>query len=103
MSSITIPVKANHHPHIRPLNVLRDLSAVADLIELCFSPTMDRDGQCYLSAMRRANRAETDQGEGMPALGEGVSDLIEAFEEELRIHLRCKRVLEFDEERRMEL
>ena len=33
MSSITIPVKANDHPNLRPLNVLRDLSAVADLID----------------------------------------------------------------------
>src|SRR6266542_1703931 len=59
MSSITIPVKANDHPHMRPLNVLRDLSAVADLIELCFSPTMDNDGQRYLSDMRRASRDDS--------------------------------------------
>lgn len=59
MSSITIPVQANDHPHIRPLNVLRDLSAVADLIELCFSPTMDHDGQRYLSDMRRASRDDS--------------------------------------------
>ena len=59
MSSITIPVKVNDHPYIRPLNVLRDLSAVADLIELCFSPTMDNDGQRYLSDMRRASRDDS--------------------------------------------
>jgi len=59
MSSITIPVKASEHPHMRPLNVLRDLSTVADLIELCFSPTMDNDGQRYLSDMRRASRDDT--------------------------------------------
>lgn len=59
MSSITIPVKANEHPHIRPLNVLRDLPAVADLIELCFSSTMDNDGQRYLSDMRRASRDDS--------------------------------------------
>jgi len=59
MSSVTIPVKAQDHPHIRPLNVLRDLSAVADLIELCFSPTMDNDGQRYLSDMRRASRDDS--------------------------------------------
>jgi ribosomal protein S18 acetylase RimI-like enzyme len=59
MSSVTIPVKANDHPHIRPMNVLRDLSAVADLIELCFSSTMDRDGQRYLSDMRRASRDDS--------------------------------------------
>jgi GNAT superfamily N-acetyltransferase len=55
MSSITIPVKTREHPHVRPLNVLRDLSTVADLIELCFSPTMDNEGQRYLSDMRRAS------------------------------------------------
>jgi ribosomal protein S18 acetylase RimI-like enzyme len=59
MSSITIPVKANDHPHIRPLNVLRDLSAVADLIEQCFSSTMDNDGQRYLSDMRRASHDDS--------------------------------------------
>lgn len=56
MSTITIPAQTNQHPQLRPLNVLKDLSAVADLIELCFSPTMDNDGQRYLSDMRRASR-----------------------------------------------
>jgi len=55
MSAITLPAKASEHPHMRSLNVLRDLSAVADLIELCFSPTMDHEGQRYLSDMRRAS------------------------------------------------
>ena len=59
MSSITIPVKANDHPNIRPLNMLRDLPAVADLIELCFSSTMDNDGQRYLSDMRRASHDDS--------------------------------------------
>ena len=59
MSSITIPAKTNDHPNLRPLNVLRDLSTVADLIELCFSPTMDNDGQRYLSDMRRASRDDS--------------------------------------------
>ena len=59
MSSITIPVQANDHPYVRPLNMFRDLSAVADLIEVCFSPTMDNDGQRYLSDMRRASRDDT--------------------------------------------
>ena len=54
MSSITLPTKANEHPQVRSLNILRDLPTIADLIELCFSPTMDQDGQRYLSDMRRA-------------------------------------------------
>ena len=56
MSSITLPAQAHEYPQVRTLNILRDLSAVADLIELCFSPTMDQDGQRYLSDMRRASR-----------------------------------------------
>ena len=59
VSTVSIPVRVDNHPHIRPLNVLRDLSAVADLIELCFSPTMDHDGQRYLSDMRRASRDDS--------------------------------------------
>jgi GNAT superfamily N-acetyltransferase len=56
MSSITLPAKVQEHPQVRTLNILRDLPTVADLIELCFSPTMDQDGQRYLSDMRRASR-----------------------------------------------
>ncbi len=44
------------HPNLRALNVLRDLPQVADLIELCFSHTMDDDGQRYVRDMRRAGR-----------------------------------------------
>ncbi|MEW6084714.1 MAG: GNAT family N-acetyltransferase [Chloroflexota bacterium] len=58
MATIILPARANVHPHIRALNVLRDLSTVADLIELCFSNTMDNDGQRYLNDMRRAGRDE---------------------------------------------
>lgn len=53
MSSITIPARAEQHPNLRPLNVLRDLPAVADLIELCFSSTMDNEGRQYVQDMRR--------------------------------------------------
>src|SRR5215207_4727936 len=59
MSSITIPVKVKEHPNIRPLNMLRDLPAVADLIELCFSSTMDNEGQRYLTDMRRASHDDS--------------------------------------------
>ncbi len=38
---------------LRPLNVLRDLPSVADLIELCFSSTLDPDGRAYVDQMRR--------------------------------------------------
>ena len=56
MSSITIPARTDTHPHLRPLSILRDLPAVADLIEICFSPTMDNEGRRYLQDMRRAGK-----------------------------------------------
>jgi len=56
MSSITLPAKTDDHPQVRSLNILRDLPHVADLIELCFSSTMDGEGQRYISEMRRAGR-----------------------------------------------
>lgn len=56
MGTITIPVQDRSHPHLRPLNVLRDLSHVADLIELCFSNSMDNEDQRYVQDMRRASR-----------------------------------------------
>lgn len=39
---------------MRPLNPLRDLMAVADLIELCFHGTMDAEGRGFLSELRRS-------------------------------------------------
>jgi ribosomal protein S18 acetylase RimI-like enzyme len=49
-----ISVAATTRPgRIRPLNVLRDLPSVADLIELCFSTTLDPEGRSYIDQMRR--------------------------------------------------
>ena len=59
MSSVTLPARAEDHPHVRSLNILRDLPHVADLIELCFSNTMDGDGQRYVNDMRRAGRDDS--------------------------------------------
>lgn len=53
MTSVTLPTQSIH-PNLRPLNILRDLPAVADLIEQCFSETMDSDGRRYIQEMRRA-------------------------------------------------
>lgn len=39
---------------LRPFDVRRDLSRVADLVEQCFSDTLDPDGQHYLGQMRSA-------------------------------------------------
>jgi ribosomal protein S18 acetylase RimI-like enzyme len=41
---------------LRPLNILRDLPAVADLIELCFASTIDAEGRSYVDQMRRNGR-----------------------------------------------
>lgn len=57
MSSIPLPVRAEAHPNLRPLNVLRDLPHVADLIELCFHKNLDSEGEAYLREMRRAGQA----------------------------------------------
>jgi len=54
MSAIPLAARQEKHPHLRALNMLRDLPAVADLIELCFANTMDSEGQRYVQDMRRA-------------------------------------------------
>ena len=59
MSSILIPVSTTEKSQVRPMNILRDLPAVADLIEMCFSNTMDDEGQSYLQQMRRASRDDS--------------------------------------------
>ena len=43
-------------PQLRPLNIMRDLPRVADLVETCFSGTMDADGQRFIQQMRRAGK-----------------------------------------------
>lgn len=53
-TSFTISARAEQHPNLRPLSILRDLPAVADLIEMCFSSTMDNEGKRYVQDMRRA-------------------------------------------------
>ena len=54
MATITASARSEPHPNLRPLSVLRDLPSVADLIEQCFSSTMDSDGRRYVQDMRRA-------------------------------------------------
>ena len=56
MSSVSVPVNSDKHPNMRPMSMFRDLPAVADLIELCFADSMDRDGKRYIADMRRASR-----------------------------------------------
>src|SRR5512141_1374816 len=56
MASMTVPAQRVPAGPLRPLNILHDLPQVADLIELCFSSTIDDEGQSYLDQMRRASR-----------------------------------------------
>jgi ribosomal protein S18 acetylase RimI-like enzyme len=53
MAAITKPVFSTT-PQLRPLNILRDLPGVADLVEKCFADTIDSEGRRYLQQMRRA-------------------------------------------------
>jgi ribosomal protein S18 acetylase RimI-like enzyme len=56
MTSVPLQVRSSISSHVRPLNVLRDLPRVADLIELCFATSMDNEGKSYVRQMRRASR-----------------------------------------------
>ena len=48
-----IPLSSPNPSALRPLDVRRDLLAVADLIELAFSEHMDADGRDYVRYIRR--------------------------------------------------
>jgi GNAT superfamily N-acetyltransferase len=54
MTASAIAVSPDTPGRIRSLNPMRDLPGVADLVELCFHSTMDRDGKRYLQDMRRS-------------------------------------------------
>jgi ribosomal protein S18 acetylase RimI-like enzyme len=56
--------------NMRPLNPLRDLMAVADLIELCFHGSMDAEGRSFLDDLRRSSR-----GSGFSSWVARTSDL----------------------------
>lgn len=55
MATITQQISIPGKPeHLRPFDSQRDLRNVADLVELCFSDTIDADGKRYLQQMRFA-------------------------------------------------
>lgn len=56
MTSVPLPAHPSTAKHLRPLNILRDLPRVADLIELCFANSMDSEGKSYIRQLRRASR-----------------------------------------------
>jgi ribosomal protein S18 acetylase RimI-like enzyme len=55
MAAIATPLLARI-PQLRPLNIVRDLPRVANLVEKCFADTMDADGRSYIQQMRRAGQ-----------------------------------------------
>jgi len=58
MTIITFPYLETRprHPHVRRFDLRRDLLAVADLVEMCFSATLDSDGRRYIQNMRNTAR-----------------------------------------------
>jgi len=52
MAVITTSLSSSQPKQLRPFDVRRDMLAVADLIESCFSATLDPDGLRYLRQMR---------------------------------------------------
>ncbi|MCS7011597.1 MAG: GNAT family N-acetyltransferase [Anaerolineales bacterium] len=52
-----LPLLAKNVPgQLRPLNILRDLPAVADLIDICFVGHLDEDGLQSVQQMRRSGQ-----------------------------------------------
>jgi ribosomal protein S18 acetylase RimI-like enzyme len=47
-------VSSQAHEHLRPFDIRRDITPVADLVERCFADTLDPDGHNYLRRMRSA-------------------------------------------------
>ncbi len=43
-------------PHIRPVQLRRDLPQIADLVEICFAPYLDAEGRDYVRHIRTAAR-----------------------------------------------
>jgi ribosomal protein S18 acetylase RimI-like enzyme len=78
MTSITIPAHTAASEHIRPINILRDLPKVADLIELCFASNLDSEGQSYVRQMRRASSDASFMKWAMNAV-EGASMPLSGF------------------------
>jgi GNAT superfamily N-acetyltransferase len=56
MAAITAQQITTSVQQLRPLNIVRDLPGVANLVEKCFADTMDLDGQNYIQQMRRAGQ-----------------------------------------------
>lgn len=57
MSAQAIGIQRELPANLRPFDIRRDLSAVADLVELCFAASLDADGRLYIRQMRQAARS----------------------------------------------
>ena len=57
MPSFSLSPRKDTFSKLRPINPLRDLPKIADLVELCFRQNMDREGQRYIRQMRNANQS----------------------------------------------
>jgi GNAT superfamily N-acetyltransferase len=53
MSARALAIGSPKANQLRPFKMRGDLSAVADLVELCFQDTLDEDGRMYIQQMRR--------------------------------------------------
>ncbi len=54
MTASTKTLNTHKTQNLRSLDMRHDLHAVADLIQLCFAPTLDADGYRYIRQMRAA-------------------------------------------------
>lgn len=54
MATYSETLVSKQESHLRPFDARQDLGPVADLVELCFSDTLDPDGREYLGRMRAA-------------------------------------------------
>ena len=54
--NLTLQASQTAPGQLRPLNILRDLTGVADLIEVCFKENLDASGRSHLDEMRRQAR-----------------------------------------------
>ena len=57
MSAQALTAEKASASHLRPFDIRRDLSAVADLVELCFKNSLDADGRLYIRQMRRTAKS----------------------------------------------
>lgn len=56
MSTSSLPLSQAQGGKLRPLNIIRDLPKIADLVELCFHKNMDKEGKRYVQQMRSAKK-----------------------------------------------